>query len=315
MNKPLVIIGGPTASGKTKLGIEFAKCINGEIISADSMQVYRYMDIGTAKPTIKEMNGIPHYLIDEIDPNEEWNITLFQKKAKQYMEQIYQKNKIPILLGGTGFYIQSIVYDIDFTETKTDLEYRKHLQQLQDQYGNNYLHMELRKVDPLSAEKIHPNNVKRIIRALEYYAQTSQPISLHNELEKQKTTPYQLAFFALTMDRNLLYQRINQRVDKMIEEGLIEEVRNLLKKGYSPDLVSMQGLGYKEWIPYLNGQQSLEDTIYILKRDTRHFAKRQLTWFRRENNIHWIYMDQERFNYNQIIVKMKNHIEETGIII
>ena len=315
MNKPLVIIGGPTASGKTKLGIELAKCINGEIISADSMQVYRYMDIGTAKPTIKEMNGIPHYLIDEIDPNEEWNITLFQKKAKQYMEQIYQKNKIPILLGGTGFYIQSIVYDIDFTETKTDLEYRKHLQQLQDQYGNNYLHTELRKVDPLSAEKIHPNNIKRIIRALEYYAQTSQPISLHNELEKQKTTPYQLAFFALTMDRNLLYQRINQRVDKMIEEGLIEEVRNLLKKGYSPDLVSMQGLGYKEWIPYLNGQQSLEDTIYILKRDTRHFAKRQLTWFRRENNIHWIYMDQERFNYNQIIVKMKNHIEETGIII
>ena len=315
MNKPLVVIGGPTASGKTKVGIELAQLINGEIISADSMQVYRYMDIGTAKPTLKEMNGIPHHLIDEIDPDEEWNVTLFQKKAKQHIEQIYHKNKIPILLGGTGFYIQSVIYDIDFTEMEVDFEYRKQLQHLQNQYGNDYLHKKLEKVDPISAQKIHPNNIKRIIRALEYYTQTGIPISQHNEQQRQKNTPYQLSFFALTMDRHRLYQRINQRVEKMINDGLIEEVQNLLTSGYSPELVSMQGLGYKELIPYINGQQTLEEAIYTLKRDTRHFAKRQLTWFRREKNLQWIYMDNPLLNFEEIILKIKNCIEENVIII
>ncbi|NLP47033.1 MAG: tRNA (adenosine(37)-N6)-dimethylallyltransferase MiaA [Epulopiscium sp.] len=315
MNKPLVVIGGPTASGKTKVGIELAQLINGEIISADSMQVYRYMDIGTAKPTLKEMNGIPHHLIDEIDPDEEWNVTLFQKKAKQHIEQIYHKNKIPILLGGTGFYIQSVIYDIDFTEMEVDFEYRNQLQHLQNQYGNDYLHKKLEKVDPISAQKIHPNNIKRIIRALEYYTQTGIPISQHNEQQRQKNTPYQLSFFALTMDRHRLYQRINQRVEKMINDGLIEEVQNLLTSGYSPELVSMQGLGYKELIPYINGQQTLEEAIYTLKRDTRHFAKRQLTWFRREKNLQWIYMDNPLLNFEEIILKIKNCIEENVIII
>lgn len=316
MKKPLIVIAGPTACGKTNLSIQLAKKIDAEIISADSMQVYKYMDIGTAKPTKEEMENIPHYLIDEIEPDEEFNVAIFQEKAKKYLEMIYNKNKIPILVGGTGFYIQALVYDINFMETNNDYEYRSYLEKLAKEKGNQYIHEILKKVDPVSALKIHPNNVKRVIRALEYYKQTNKPISQHNEEEKnKKVSPYNTAFFCLNMKRETLYKRIEQRVDKMIEAGLIEEVQALLKKGYSPDLVSMQGLGYKEIVPYLQGKISLEEAIYILKRDTRHFAKRQLTWFKRQENPYWINIDDFDFDMDIILAKMLNYIEEIGIII
>jgi len=316
MKKPLIVIAGPTACGKTNLSIQLAKKIDAEIISADSMQVYKYMDIGTAKPTKEEMENIPHYLIDEIEPDEEFNVAIFQEKAKKYLEMIYNKNKIPILVGGTGFYIQALVYDINFMETNNDYEYRSYLEKLAKEKGNQYIHEILKKVDPVSALKIHPNNVKRVIRALEYYKQTNKPISQHNEEEKnKKVSPYNTAFFCLNMKRETLYKRIEQRVDKMIEAGLIEEVQALLKKGYSPDLVSMQGLGYKEIVLYLHGKISLEEAIYIRKRDTRHFAKRQLTWFKRQENPYWINIDDFGFDMDIILAKMLNYIEEIGIII
>lgn len=316
MKKPLIVIAGPTASGKTSISIQLAKKINGEIISADSMQVYKYMDIGTAKPTKDEMEGIPHYLIDEFDPKDEFSVAIFQEKAKKYLEIIYSKNKIPILVGGTGFYIQALVCDINFMETNNDYEYRSYLENLSKEKGNQYIHDMLSKVDPVSASKIHPNNIKRIIRALEYYKLTNKPISQHNEEEKKnKFSPYNTAFFCLNMNREILYKRIDTRVDQMIKLGLVEEVNDLLKKGYSPNLVSMQGLGYKEIVKYLQGKISLDEAIYILKRDTRHFAKRQLTWFRRQENPYWINLDDYGFDMYIIIAKMLNHIEEIGIII
>ena len=280
------------------------------------MQVYKYMDIGTAKPTKDEMEGIPHYLIDEFDPKDEFSVAIFQEKAKKYLEIIYSKNKIPILVGGTGFYIQALVYDINFMETNNDYEYRSYLENLSKEKGNQYIHDMLSKVDPVSASKIHPNNIKRIIRALEYYKLTNKPISQHNEEEKKnKFSPYNTAFFCLNMNREILYKRIDTRVDQMIKLGLVEEVNDLLKKGYSPNLVSMQGLGYKEIVKYLQGKISLDEAIYILKRDTRHFAKRQLTWFRRQENPYWINLDDYGFDMYIIIAKMLNHIEEIGIII
>ncbi|NLK96983.1 MAG: tRNA (adenosine(37)-N6)-dimethylallyltransferase MiaA [Epulopiscium sp.] len=315
MKKPLIVIAGPTASGKTKVSIELAKKIHGEIISGDSMQVYKYMDIGTAKPTKEEMDGVPHYMIDEIDPKEDFSVAIFQQKAKEYMKQIYAKNKLPILVGGTGFYIQSVVYDINFMETNTDNAYRNQLQELARKEGNEYVHQMLKEVDPVSADAIHPNNIKRVIRALEYYHQTNEPISQHNEREKAKESPYNTAFFCLTMNRDTLYQRIDQRVDLMIQAGLVDEVKGLLDQGYSSELVSMQGLGYKELVQYLEGRISLEEAIYILKRDTRHFAKRQLTWFRRQEDPYWIDVEAMNFDVEKIVRNMINHIEEIGIII
>lgn len=315
MKKPLIIIAGPTASGKTKISIELAKRIHGEIISGDSMQVYKYMDIGTAKPTKEEMDGIPHYMIDEIDPKENFSVAIFQQKAKEYIKKIYDKNKIPILAGGTGFYIQSVVYDINFMETNIDTEYRNQLQELAHEKGNEYVHQMLKGIDPDSASSIHPNNIKRVIRALEYYYQTNEPISKHNELERARKTPYHTAFFCLTMDRESLYKRIDQRVDLMIQLGLIDEVKNLLDRGYSPQLISMQGLGYKELIQYLEGKMSLDEAIYIIKRDTRHFAKRQLTWFRKQEEPHWIHVDHMEFDMEKVVTKIVNDIEEIGIII
>ncbi|NLM13334.1 MAG: tRNA (adenosine(37)-N6)-dimethylallyltransferase MiaA [Epulopiscium sp.] len=315
MKKPLIVVAGPTASGKTKVSIELAKRIHGEIISGDSMQVYKYMDIGTAKPTKEEMDGVPHYMIDEIDPNDDFSVAIFQQKAKEYMTQIYTKNKLPILVGGTGFYIQSVVYDINFMETNTDNEYRNRLQELAKREGNAYVHQMLEEVDPVSAAAIHPNNIKRVIRALEFYHQTNEPISQHNERERAKESPYNTAFFCLTMSRETLYQRIDQRVDMMIQAGLVDEVKSLLDKGYSPELVSMQGLGYKELVQYFEDKISLSEAIYIIKRDTRHFAKRQLTWFRRQEDPYWIDVEAMNFDVEKIVMNMINHIEEIGIII
>ena len=286
--RPLIIITGPTASGKTALSIELAKRISGEIISADSMQVYRHMDIGSAKVTREEMDGVPHYLIDVLDPPEEFNVVRFQEMAKQAMEEIYSHGNIPIIAGGTGFYIQALLYDIDFTETDEDSELRKELEKKARTDGPAALHALLEEIDPESAEAIHENNVKRVIRAIEFYRQTGMKISEHNRKEREKTSPYQFLYYVLDLPRPLLYSRIDERVDRMMEHGLVEEVKALQAMGCTRDMVSMQGLGYKEILDYLNGQLTLDEAVYILKRDTRHFAKRQLTWFRRERNVRWL---------------------------
>lgn len=291
MNKrKLIVLTGPTAVGKTKLSIALAKAVNGEIISADSMQVYKYMDIGSAKIKPEEMCGIKHYLVDCLDPQdpESFNVTRFQQMAKDAMEEIYAKGKVPILVGGTGFYIQSVVYDIDFTDNDADTGYRTMLEHMAEEKGAEFLYDMLKVVDPKAAEEIHFNNVKRVIRALEFFQQTGSPISAHNEAERQKESPYELYYFVLNDDRAKLYERIDMRVDLMLQDGLIEEVKGLLDMGCTREMVSMQGLGYKEMIDYLNGDISLEEAVYIIKRDTRHFAKRQLTWFRRERDVRWI---------------------------
>ena len=289
MKKPLIVIAGPTACGKTDISIDLAEKIGGEIISGDSMQVYKYMDIGTAKVTKEEMRDIPHYLVDELYPDEEYNVMLFQQKAKQYMEGIYSRGHIPIIVGGTGFYINALVYDNDFSEEE-ESEIRKELYAVAENEGAEKLHAMLAEVDPEYAANIHHNNVKRVARALEYYRLTGEKMSEHNKNAKKKETPYNLAFFVLNMDREKLYERINLRVDIMMKNGLEQEVRKLIEMGYSPELVSMQGLGYKEFIPYFNGEISLEQVVDDIKKYTRRFAKRQLTWFRGQTNGTWLDM-------------------------
>lgn len=296
MKKPLIILTGPTAAGKTKLSIALAKAINGEIISADSMQVYKYMDIGSAKIRQDEMDGIKHYLVNILEPTDDFNIVLFQKYAKQAMQEIYAKGKVPIIVGGTGFYIQSVLYDIDFNENEEVSEIRHELESIAAQKGNEYLHDMLKECDPKSAEAIHANNVKRVIRAIEFYRQTGKCISEHNEKERQKESAYDSRYFVLTDERERLYQNIDKRVDIMINDGLVDEVKRLLDMGCKRDSVAMQGLGYKEIIAYLLGEISLEEAVYIIKRDTRHFAKRQLTWFRREKDVIWV--EKDKFAYN-----------------
>ena len=308
--QPLLILTGPTAVGKTDLSIALAKRINGAVISADSMQVYRGMDIGSAKVMPEEMQGVDHYLIDVLDPEDEFHVVRFQEMAKAALKEIYAKGQIPIVAGGTGFYIQALLYDIDFTESNEDSSYREELERLAKEKGAQYLHEELRKVDEKSAETIHANNVKRVIRALEFFKQTGQKISEHNETERTKESPYDFCYFVLTDDRKLLYDRINLRVDQMVQDGLLEEVQSLKERGYTKDMVSMQGLGYKEILDYLDGDCTLEETIYILKRDTRHFAKRQLTWFRRERDVIWIDKSQYDHNEAKVVDMMITKIQE-----
>ncbi len=314
MKKPLIILTGPTAVGKTKLSIALAKAVNGEIISADSMQVYKHMDIGSAKIKKEEMCGVPHYLIDVLEPDEEFHVVRFQEMAKQAMKEIYAKGKIPILAGGTGFYIQAVVKDIDFSKESEKSPVREELEKLAKEKGCEYLHEKLQQVDPKSAEKIHANNVKRVIRALEYFELTGKPISVHNEEEALKESPYNVAYFVLNDIREKLYERIDTRVDLMLQEGLVEEVSMLAKKGYTKDMVSMQGLGYKEILSYLEGSCTLDEAVYILKRDTRHFAKRQLTWFKREQDVIWV--NKQDFNYqeNQILDYILENCEKRGIL-
>jgi len=288
MQQPLIIISGATAVGKTDLSLSLAASIGGEIISADSMQVYKGMDIGTAKISPDEMKGIPHYLIDELDPWEEFNVYEFQKRCRALIRDITSRGKIPILTGGTGFYIQSVLYDIQFTDSETDLSYREELERLAVTQGPGVLHRMLEEVDPAAAEQIHENNIKRVIRALEYYQETGQPISEHNEEQRSRTSSFNYAYFVLNRERSVIYDRINLRVDQMMEEGLVEEVRSLLEQGVPPTALSMQGLGYKEIIRYLQGELSLSEAVSLIKQSTRHFAKRQLTWFRREKDVIWI---------------------------
>ncbi|WP_395548519.1 MULTISPECIES: tRNA (adenosine(37)-N6)-dimethylallyltransferase MiaA [unclassified Lacrimispora] len=310
MMRPLIIITGPTAVGKTALSVRLAKAIGGEIISADSMQVYRHMDIGSAKIKKEEMDGVPHYLIDVLDPEEEFNVTVFQKMAKEAVEEIYSHGHIPIVAGGTGFYIQALLYDIDFTENGEDTSIRMELEKLGQERGAEYLHNLLRDIDPDSAEEIHENNLKRVIRAIEYYRQTGERISEHNKREREKKSPYNFLYYVVNTDRARLYERIDRRVDLMLEQGLVEEVMHLKDMGLTRDMVSMQGLGYKEILDYLQGICTLEEAIYVLKRDTRHFAKRQITWFKRERDVRWLNLPDFNNDLDQVQLKMLQDINE-----
>ena len=301
----LIILTGPTAVGKSELSIKLAKAINGEIISADSIQVYKELNIGSAKIMPEEMQGIRHYLIDVLEPTEDFNVFIFKKMAKEAIEDIISRGKIPIIVGGTGFYIQSIIYDIDFDE-EDNSKIRLELEELAREKGNDYIHGELAKVDKASAMKIHPNNTKRVIRALEYYRLNNKPISLHNETERAKEAVFDAKYFVLNDKRELLYERINKRVDKMIQLGLVEEVISLLDKGLDSSYNSMQGIGYKEIVEYLDGKCSLDEAVDNIKKNTRHFAKRQMTWFRREKDV--IYLDKDEMNEDEILDKIISYL-------
>ena len=292
--KDLIVLTGPTAVGKTSLSIALAKAVGGEIISADSMQVYKYMNIGTAKITEEEKCGIPHFLIDELEPDEEFNVTIFKNKVMGYIEDIKSRGKVPIIVGGTGFYIQSVIYDINFNEYGDDSNVRKKYEAMAETLGKSELHKKLALVDREYADSVSYNNVKKVVRALTFFEMTGEKLSEHNKRERERSSPFDFAYFVLTMDRKKLYERIDKRVDLMFDMGLVEEVKALMAKGYDKSLVSMQGIGYKEVIDYLSGKTGLEECIDIIKRDTRHFAKRQLTWFKREKVV--TYIDKDEFD-------------------
>ena len=314
MKKPLIILTGPTAVGKTELSIALAQKIGGSVISADSMQVYRRMDIGSAKIRKEEMQGIPHYLVDILEPDEEFHVVRFQEYARRCMEEIQAEGRLPIVAGGTGFYIQALLYDIEFRNEPEDKGYRSWLEQTAREQGGHVLHEMLAEADPESAEAIHENNVKRVIRALEFYHLSGKKISEHNEEERRRESPYQFCYFVLNDDREKLYRRIDLRVDRMVEEGLVEEVRSLKQMGYNRRMVSMQGLGYKEILDYLEGGCTLEEAIYRIKRDTRHFAKRQLTWFRREREVTWIQKQDFDCDNDKILTFMTEELKKKQII-
>ncbi len=303
----LLVILGPTAAGKTALSIELARKLNGAIISADSMQIYKHMDIGTAKPSLEEMKDITHYLIDNVNPNTDYSVALYQKEAQKYINKINYDGKLPILVGGTGLYINSIIYDMDFTDTISNKNLRRKLQEEACKYGNEYIHNKLKQIDPEVAKRIHHNNVKRVIRAIEVYSESGKSIG---DFRKSLTTNnlYNCILIGITRDRKELYDRINKRVDLMIENGLVEEVRGLLKLGYKEDLIAFKGLGYKEIIMYLSGNCTLEEAIKILKKDTRRYAKRQLTWFKRLDNVIW-YNLSEHSSEENLINNIKEYVE------
>ena len=296
----LIILAGPTASGKTSVSIDLAKRLGGEIISADSMQVYKYMDVGTAKISVEEMQGVKHHLIDVLDPKEDFNIVKFQNMVKCSIEEIVKNGHIPILVGGTGFYIQSIIYDIDFNTEDDNSSVRKKLEEEYDTLGADFMYEKLKKIDSVSAGIIHKNNKKRIIRAIEFFLINNEPISSHNEVQRKKNSPYDYRFFVLNPPRDILYERINKRVDIMVENGLVDEVKKLREMGLSMENISMQGIGYKEILEYLDGEVSLESAIENIKQNTRHMAKRQVTWFKREKDV--IYVDPFLFESNEKIV-------------
>lgn len=306
----MLILTGPTAVGKTSLSISLAKRIGGEIVSADSMQVYKYMDIGSAKITKKEMEGIPHHLIDVLMPDEEFHVFRFQEMAKEAIKGIYERGHIPIIVGGTGFYIQALLYDVSFSQQGDHGELRAKLEEVSRDRGGKYLHEWLGKVDADSAEMIHPNNRKRVIRALEFYILNGYPISEHNRKEREKEAAYDHCYFVLNDDRAHLYQKIDERVDMMLAAGLVDEVKRLKDMGFQKGMVSMQGLGYKEMLSYLDGECTLEQAVALIKRDTRHFAKRQLTWFRRERDVIWIEKQDFGYDHDKILNYMMERFQE-----
>ncbi|MCL5780954.1 MAG: tRNA (adenosine(37)-N6)-dimethylallyltransferase MiaA [Firmicutes bacterium] len=288
--RPLVVIVGPTASGKTDVAIELAKMVRGEVISADSILVYRGMDVGTAKPTPEEMQGIPHHLIDIVNPDEEFSVAMYQSAAEKLITEITGRGNLPLLVGGTGLYVRSVIDHYDFTPAPRDEGLREKLKQQAATMGAEAMHRKLAAVDPASAARLHPNDTRRVIRALEVYYQTGKPITEYQYSQQNTTPKYRLKMFGLTMDRQLLYRRIEQRVDLMLQRGLVEEVRQLMQR-YDAWGTALQGLGYKEIIAYIKGECTLEDAVEILKRNTRRFAKRQLTWFKADKRIHWLYME------------------------
>ncbi len=286
--QPILILTGPTAVGKTALSIALAKKMDAEIVSADSAQVYRGLDIGSAKITKEEMAGVPHHLIDVLDPWQDCNVMQFQGLARAAIEDIHNRGKMPLIVGGTGFYIQAILRDITFTESADDGSLRKELEAFAAQEGAQALHKRLEAVDPASAAAIPANNIQRSVRALEYFLLTGEKISLHNQAQKQKDALYDAKYFVLTDRRETLYARIDKRVDAMVKAGLVEEVQSLLQQGAKRDGTAMAAIGYKEIIAYLEGECTLEEAVVQIKLHTRHFAKRQLTWFRREKDVIWL---------------------------
>lgn len=308
--RPMIVLTGPTAVGKTKLSLSLAKAVNGEIISADSMQVYRHMDIGSAKIRPFQMQGIPHHMIDILEPWEPFNVVIFQEKCLECLDGIYERKHVPIVTGGTGFYIQALLKNIDFTENEEDTEYRQELEKLAREKGAEFLHKMLEEVDPDSALAIHANNIKRTIRALEYHHLTGEKISSHNEAEREKGSAYDSCYFVLNDERDRLYARIEQRIDEMLKDGLVEEVKHLQELGCHRGMVSMQGLGYKEILAWLEGETTYEEAVEILKRDTRHFAKRQLTWFRREQDVIWLNKQDFDYDEDRILTYMLSTIRE-----
>ena len=312
--KPLIVLTGPTAAGKTRLSIALAKAVGGEILSADSMQVYRRMDIGSAKITPEQMQGIPHHMIDVLEPEEPFNVAVFQKMSRECLDRIYERNHIPIVTGGTGFYIQALLREIDFTTQEEDPDYRRELERLAETRGPAYLHEMLREADPVSAAEIHPNNIRRTVRALEYYRLSGEPISAHNRREKQKEDAYLSCYFVLYDQRERLYRRIDERVEEMLAAGLLEEVKRLRAEGCTRDMTSMQGLGYKELLAFLDGEISYEEAVSAIKQNTRHFAKRQLTWFRRERDVIWVSKSEYDDDEEKMLAYLSGCLREKGLI-
>ena len=302
MKKKILVIGGPTAVGKTELSIELAKRLNGEIISADSMQIYKYMDIGSAKVSKEEMNGVVHHLIDVVDPSVNFSVADYKEQGEKAIKEIISRGKLPIIVGGTGLYINSLTCNMNFTEAEKDEEYRKDLDKLANEHGNNYIHEMLKDIDPISYKEIHANNRKRVIRALEVYKLTGKPFSSYNAGEDFYKSEYDVHYYVLTMDREKLYERINLRVDIMMEKGLLEECIKLKEMGYTSSMQSMQGIGYKEILYYLEGDVKLQEAINMIKQGSRNYAKRQLTWFRRDPRV--TFLDKDKLSYVEILEKV-----------
>ena len=291
----IVVIGGPTATGKTKLSVELAKKANGEIISADSVQIYKKLDIGSAKPTKEEMSNIPHHMIDILEPTENFSVADYVERAKSVIADVSSRGKLPIIVGGTGLYISSLVDNVMFSEAETDFALRDELNKKAEEMGAEKFHALLAEVDPVSAENIHPNNVKRVVRALEIYYSTGKTMTEHNAVSKLVPSPYDAKMYALTSDREVIYERIDKRVDIMVNDGLLEEVDGLLKDGVTKDMQSMQAIGYKEIVSYFEGKLTKEEAIDAVKQNSRRYAKRQLTWFNRMKNINWLFIDKEDY--------------------
>lgn len=314
--KQIIVVAGPTAVGKTKYAIEAAKAFNGEVVSCDSMQLYKYMDIGSAKPTKDELAQVPHHLVDFVEPKDAFSVAEYQKLAKEAISQIFEKGKTPVIAGGTGLYLNSILYDMDFSNAEANEELRKELEREASEFGPEFLHDKLKSLDEEAAERIHPNNVKKVIRAIEGAMAGDKIRDFKNCTQKCKD--YDRILIGLTRDREELYDRINLRVDLLVEEGLFDEVEGLLKSGLTEDDIAMKGIGYKEIIGYFNGQYSKEEAIELTKKNTRHLAKRQITWFKRYEDIHWINISEfedDETAIKEMLLWIKNKSEFTTKVI
>ena len=304
---PLIILTGPTAVGKTDLSIKLSKSLNAEIISADSMQIYKYMDIGSAKVTKEEMDGVIHYMIDEVTPDVPFSVSEFQMRSEKYIEEINKKGKNVLITGGTGLYLNSLIYNMDFAKSDANNEIREKLEKELEENGIDYMHEKLRSLDEDAANRIHKNNTKRVIRAIEVCLSGNKMNDFSKDLRYNEK--YKPIIIVLNRDREVLYQRINKRVDIMLENGLLDEVKKLLEMGYTKDMISMQGIGYKEMIKYLDGEYTYDEAVEIIKRDSRRYAKRQITWFKRYQDAKWFDLDEYQ-NKEKLEEDIINHIEK-----